>query len=311
MVVNPLLYRVLSDPRLRLAGVLVVVDDYYHGLYRVAERVARGDYIGDTIDPLSYLQWRGFDLGVAISLLHHGADVVIFNAKHRVETYGRLARLLLKGERGYRIIYFSHHIRSLREKAAAERRPLRELEEVREIEEFKKWLIDACPNIVLIEPTTVDELVTGPDGGLETRITRDNRWPHDYETILDYPYPVDLASPLFEELYDVGVLRNPQYVGMLVEVIRAQIVSRDLFYVSQSQAVVAYRPFMGGRPSHGVTVEYTSASAQGKPVYAYVESDEEYARLREMFTDFMVRRVKGREQLARLLRCGEPARGQG
>ena len=164
---------------------------------------------------------------------------------------------------------------------------------------------------MLIEPTTVDELVTGPDGGLETRITRDNRWPHDYETILDYPYPVDLASPLFEELYDVGVLRNPQYVGMLVEVIRAQIVSRDLFYVSQSQAVVAYRPFMGGRPSHGVTVEYTSASAQGKPVYAYVESDEEYARLREMFTDFMVRRVKGREQLARLLRCGEPARGQG
>ncbi len=301
IVPSPLLYRVLES--LRVKALLVIVEDYYHGLQRIAERVVKESYyIEDTIDPLLYLQWRAYDFGIAVSLLYKGLRVLVFNAKHRVETYRRLSRHILDDEPA-RLVYFSHHIRLLRELATRENIPLRELPEVKEIEEFKQWLIDSCPGLILFEPTTIDELITSREGRLETRITLENRWPHDYETVHEYRYPVDLTEPLFTQIYDTDMVLKHDYLNTLAETITSQIVSRDLFYVNQSNIVLAYRPVMKGKSSRGMTIEFTTASAQGKPVYAYIEDDTEYATAREMFTEFMFRRVKDRDQLLYVLRC--------
>jgi len=305
-MLNPTLLKLLSTPSIRIKAIVLIVEDYYHALNRIVDRiVSRSLYIEDTLDPLLYLNWRAYDFGVAMSLLYQGLRVLLFGAKHRIETYRRLARYVLDSE-DMKLVYFAHHIRMLRRKSANERIPLSDVEEVKEIEEFKTMLIERCPRLILFEPTTVDELILDKDNELSVQITRENRWPHNYETMhRDYGYPIDMRSSRFSHIYDTDLLEERYYLKNLTETIKTQIVTRDLFYVNQSDAVLAYRPTMHGQLSHGMTIEFTVASAQAKPVFVYVEQDNEYVRLREMFTEFMFRRIKDREQLLRSLMCIE------
>ncbi len=302
VVPNPALFQLVRRLADALKALILVVEDYYHALDRVREAVEKGIYLHDTIDPLLYLQWRAMDFGVAMSLYYNGVEVLVVGAKHRVETLKRLGTHVLDSK-PVKLAYFSHSIRSLREKALREDASLESLEEVREIEEFKTKLIDECKNLVLFEPTTIDELIFTKAGGLELRITRENRWPHSYETVHSYRYPIDLQDESFTAIYDTEALTSPSYVDALRRSIEAQIATRDFLYVNQSSLVLAYRPSMGGRMSRGSTIELVTAAAQGKPVYLYAPDDREYSMVAEFFTDFVTRRLRDFNQLVQALKC--------
>ncbi len=260
------------------------VDDYYHALYRLAERVRQGrtpEVTGfQVLDPLGMLNWRSIHNSVTQLLAQAGVRAVVYASKHSAEGHRRLAAMLLgrRTEEGrvYESAYISHPISLARKKAFDQGARLDELPEVRDIEGFKRLLEERCSHLVVYSPTAIDELITSRDGGLATRIEKGMRWPHPENGLHEYPYPVDLASELFNStLYPVEkTTANKGYLEILRDHIGSSIERRDLSYVAQADYVIAYRPTLYGAQHMGVETEIKTATALTKPVYSIVPPEE-------------------------------------
>jgi len=310
---NPIMNPALVElHRLAARGVEVsivdMVDDYYHIVYRIAERVARGETPGVTgfqvLDPASLVSWRSAHNSASQLLLMHGVKVYSYALKHTWTGHMRLASMLLgrtpEGGGRYDTVYISHPISKVRARAAAEGAELWSYPDAVEIEEFKRMLEEQCPRLVVLSPTSVDELIPG-DGALATRIGRENRWPHPGNGVHEFPYPVDLAAkPPAELIYPASdTVANPGYMKMLRALVEASIERRDLSYVAQADYIVAYRPSMYGERHYGVDMEVNKAVNMGKPVYSVVPPGEEPGY--RLFT-FMYM-LRSPEELIRALRC--------
>ncbi len=78
---------------------------------------------------------------------------------------------------------------------------------IRRFEAFKRRLRSRCRNLVLFEPTSIDEVLVSetvePD---EYVVTRENRWPHPREHDYEDMYPVDIFDgEAFGKLYGGGL----------------------------------------------------------------------------------------------------------
>lgn len=274
--------------------LLILVEDYYHALLRIAER-AKQQPIFQQIDPLAYLWWRGDELYTAITLglvYSNKLNVYIMSVKHPKEVFKRLFEHMFNTKQ-YKLVYISHPISLPRRKCLSKNSSLHSEKFVKEVQEFKCKLIRRCPNIILLDPTTIDELIyeiQDHDEDLKVKIELRDRWPlfvedlsppHDYSTL----FPVDLSD---DSIF--GVLYNPSstvcqkwYRYEMRNLITSQIEVRDFMYVYQSDYVIAYRPTLEGALHRGVEAELRTAIAQAKPVFAYYADENERKAMGELF----------------------------
>jgi len=311
VVISPFVKILLDMSTERHIAVIDYVDDYYHVLYRVAERVAEGktpEVTGfQVLDPAGLVYWRSTHHSVTQLLSLHGVETAIYASKHTAVGHARLVAKLLgrrAGDgRGYEAVYVSHPITRIREKALRDGVPLNEHPDALDIERFKQTLESRCSHLVVYSPTAVDELIPGRNGEpLATRIERAVRWPHPDNGIHRYVYPVDLASQLFDStIYPVDkTVRNKGYMEFLRAEIEASIERRDLSYVAQADYVVAYRPTMYGQQHMGVETEIKTAIATAKPVYSVVPPEERTLPYTLFRFEYPLTNI---EELLRVLQC--------
>ncbi len=284
IIPNPVLHLL---PRIaENIAIVNYVDDYYHVLARIADRIVSGKTPSvagvaglQVLDPISVLYWRASDHSYSTFYTAGGIEVLQFANKHSVEMHTRLLAHVLREEyRGvskYRTVYISHPITLVRKRAAEQGVPLNRFGDALDIEEFKHELEAKCRDILLFSPTSIDELITAKNPVIDTVITRETRWPHP-EGLHDYPYPVDLSSEVFDTyLYPVKqTVMSEGYLRVVRSLVDAQIESRDLSYVTQADMLIAYRPTLYGSIHTGVEAEIRTAVAQSKPVYAVVLEED-------------------------------------
>ncbi|MDM7274516.1 MAG: hypothetical protein P3X22_000085 [Thermoprotei archaeon] len=264
---------------------ILYVEDYYHALHRLAERVRRGRtpgaFTGQPLDPLGYLYWRASDFNMASLLEYRGnVRVVVYGLKHTLEGHKRLLAHALGEPYGgvarFRSAYVSHPITKVRARALEAGEGLWGFQDSVDIEMFKERLEARCRNIIVYSPTTIDELITGAEEELKTVIEKGDRWPHPSDTPHSYEYPINLASQAFNEiLYPVDkTVLNKGYMEALKSAIETQIESRDLAYVNQADIIVAYKPTMYGEQHVGVETEIDMAHALSKTVYSIIPEEK-------------------------------------
>ncbi|MCE4612340.1 MAG: hypothetical protein F7C07_00700 [Desulfurococcales archaeon] len=282
IVPSPATSSLLSSPATTV--IVGYVEDYYHALKRMAERVLQGrtpDVArAQPLDPLGYLYWRGTDQSMLDLYKLFGAETYVFGMKHSREMHMRMLAHALgveyRGVKRFRKVYVSHPITKVRKKSREMGTPINSFKDSLEIEEFKQILEKECGDLIIFSPTTIDEAIYDEYSRIKTIITRNDRWPHPVETLHEYEYPIDLSGPEFTEyLYPAEeTIKNPGYLKLLQEIIENQIESRDYAYVSQADFIIAYRPTMYGEEHRGVEAEIHTASGQGKTVYALVPEEE-------------------------------------
>jgi hypothetical protein len=223
--------------------VIYYVEDYYDALERIRRHAAgiSGYLASFSLDPLSYLEWRGLDFNLLGLLENMDASVetIIFGIKHPRETHLRLLRYAalprVEARRAYHLAYFSHPITfyravSSRLRLSGKRAPLSGLRGVARLEALKEKLRELIPSLVLFEPTTVDEIVEDPPeavaealgcgpcrgGGepvMSPVISRENRWPLPSAPLhRDYTYlhgaPLNIVGREYEQFYGVETWRG-------------------------------------------------------------------------------------------------------
>ncbi len=266
-------------------SVVYYVEDYYHALLRVAERVARGSTPsvarGQMLDPLGLLYWRAADQSILALLEAGGVETYVMGNKHPGETHLRLAahvlRLEYRGVERFRTAYVSHPITLVKRRAVREGKPINRFRDALEIEGFKEKLSRNCRDLIVFSPTSIDELIVDERGELKKVVREEDRWPFPSNVVhRDYRFPVDLEDELFDKfLYPVKeTVGSTGYMRVVKSLIEAQIESRDLSYVTQADMVIAYRPTMYNTLHQGVETEIRTATAQAKPVYAVIPPDE-------------------------------------
>ncbi len=312
LIPNPILDKIIGLGR--EATVIYYVDDFYHALLRMAKKIEETPnlFIAESfiIDPLSYLLWRGLDHSLLTMLRaqYPRLEAFIMGAKHPDETHSRLlmyaGKPRARARREYLLAYMSHPITGVRldyyrllEKG--EIRSMAEHPFIRRFETFKRRLRSRCRNLVLFEPTSIDEVLV-PEGKEpeEYVVTRENRWPHPREHDYEDMYPVDIFSKeTFGHLYgaamasieelqirtasilDYGGDVRRYYLSRLLQIIADQIEVRDYEYVGQSSVVFAYEPIYKSvvtgqySPSRGVRKEISRAESQAKAVYVCASED--------------------------------------
>ena len=307
IVPNPVLH-LLREAARRIV-IVNYVDDYYHVLARLLDRVVKGRTPsvarGQVLDPISVLYWRAADHSYATFHSVDGVEVIQFANKHSREMHTRLLAYALgehyRGASRYKKIYISHPITLVRRRAREANEPLNKFKDALEIEEFKEVLERKCSEVILFSPTSIDELIASKGGVIDTVITRENRWPHP-EGLHEYPYPVDLSRGEFDEyLYPVEeTVKNPGYLKVVRSLIEAQIESRDLAYVTQADMIIAYRPTMYKTVHAGVETEMKTAAAQSKPVYAIIPEEDGMAEYTLFRLEYPLRSV---EEVLSILHC--------
>jgi adenylate kinase len=134
---------------------------------------------------------------------------------------------------------------------------------VSEINAFRKQVRD---EFTVFDPVTIDEYPV-----TRTSPLRIKRWPME-----------DLGSPVD----GIHQMRVSHFTKLKADVLRI-IEARDFALVNQSDCVVAYRPYYGGRddPSKGVDREMLEAHRADKPVFVVhdEELDDELTPERKMF----------------------------
>jgi len=236
------------------------------------------------LTPLMYLEWRGLELSLVHAFETRGIKVFLIAIKHPVLTIRKLFEYAL-GVGKYRLAYICHPISMPRKTSLEKEIPLKEIEEVEEIESFKKELLKN-EKIIPLMPTTIDELIyttKNENQNLKFIIEGEgkDRWPlidtplAPYnQNISDYyKYPIDLTSDKFNILYKPKELKK--YANVIKGYIEDQIVIRDYIYTSQSDLIIAYRPTMNNEFHSGMNNEIQMALSHGKPIYAYVPKKEE------------------------------------
>ncbi len=311
-LVNPLLR--LFTERAKEVNVIEYLEDYYHGLFELLRRVSREPLLHMyTIDPYTYLHWRGVELNLLTILKMMGANTYIFAMKHPRETHKRFLEHVL-GIRRRVLAYMSHPIRALRKGV------LYENEDVLDIENIKARL-RGCEGLILFEPTTIDELIY-EKGKLSLKITKERRWPtvdilrkvglsrilvdNAYPLRDDYyVYPIDLTDKDFEKLYgpiihtlyslhDLELLNVEGEVGKLLSraslfadmslkpLIKSQIEVRDFLYVEQSDLIIAYPR---GVESKGMLQELARAQAMAKTIYMLKDTSAQVFDVKGLYLD--------------------------
>jgi hypothetical protein len=148
IIVSPVVGTLLKLLGEKKIAVVDYVDDYYHVLFRVAERVAEGrtpEVTGfQILDPVGLLHWRSSHHSVTQLLALSGAATAVYASKHTSRGHVRLIAKLLgrKAEngRGYETVYISHPITKVRERALRENTPLSQHPDALDIERFKNIL---------------------------------------------------------------------------------------------------------------------------------------------------------------------------
>ncbi len=267
---NPGLEKILRQ--WRPEAIIVALDDYYHGLDRIARRVEekKTPPLSDILDPNDYLTWRTLTMFHAQVLGRLArTKVFVFALKHREQNVQRLSRYLFDDEK-MRIFYLSHHITIPRQEAEKQNIPIYEHWLVKEIENLKTKLLNECKNLIIFEPTAIDEYIPENTNPLAKTITKENRWPHiDTPNYASFSYPLDLEEDVLSRL--AGMRLNRDYAWYLASRIKAQIPPRDLKMIEQSHGVIAYKPVYRGRVSEGMSAEIPFATANDKTVFIYDE----------------------------------------
>ena len=271
LIINPVLEEIIRKTNVK--AILLFMEDYYHALYRILSRIKRRKPIFQQIDPLTYLYWRATEIGLILSLVYKGISTYLLANKHDKRIVKRLVEHVL-GIHRYKLVYVGHHITSIREKAIKEHSPLNDMDIVKEIQNFKDRLLTQVENLIVFDPTTIDELIYDEEEKIKTCIEEEDRWPFSSETIHhDYHFPIDLIEE-FKHLYPTELMRSDNYLRLVKEAIERQIEARDFLYINQSDVLVVYRPKLWGIDSRGVTYEVSTAQAQAKPVYCYTIEEE-------------------------------------
>jgi len=309
IIPNPLLWDLVSSAY--EVYVVLYVEDYYHALARIVERVLRGRTPGafeeQPLDPLGYLYWRASDYATASLLEGLGnVRVLVYGVKHSLEGHRRLLAHALDEPLGgvgrFKGVYVSHPISKVRAKALEANEDLWSFRDSVGIERFKEEFESRCANIIAYSPTTTDEVITGEGGVLKNVIEKRDRWPHPENTLHDYHYPVDLADPKFNEIYDVSkTTASRGYMEVLKGVIETQVESRDLAYVNQADFIVAYRPTLYNTTHTGVEVEIDVAHTLSKPVYA-ITAEEDKLEVHPLRRYGII--LRGEDALYTFLKCG-------
>ncbi len=144
-----------------------ISEDWYDILYTISERLEQGEcgsqYSPYNFNYLTILYWRGIDMSISELLMEQHSNVTsyLYAIKHPQETTARFLRYLL-GSQSLEPVYISHPISSLRRahvmlKCVSPRLKLGDLLLVKIIEEFKKAYLKMRKNIILFDPTTIDE----------------------------------------------------------------------------------------------------------------------------------------------------------
>lgn len=305
---NPILPEIASlAPRVY---VLYLVEDYYDALARIAEKMVSrvlgrdGLYVEKyTLDPLTYLMWRGAEFNILNMMISSSGGRVkafVLGVKHRRETLLRILRMLITGERLLQV-YFSHPISIFRElrRLGDPGLSFSEIPGVDAIEAVKDALIESSGDLILYEPTSIDELILTSKGDacrklggtseeapqdagftIDPVISPGNRWPVPRDTLMnDYPYTQggsrsladdslfkELFGPMLRELRVEACSRELSYLGdMLSQLIISQIEVRDYAYVEQSDAVLVSIPLF-------YRVEASQDGYADVEVYAHIAS---------------------------------------
>ena len=330
LIPNPILHKMLRLGR--EATVLYYADDFYHALLRMARWVKEAYHFamseGFVIDPLSYLMWRGLDHSILIMLRgqYQNLETLLVGMKHPDATHNRiLAYSALPSHRArmeYLLAYMSHPISGVRSdflrlRESGELESIADHPFVKNFEQFKRRLWSRCRNLILFEPTSIDEILGPHDVENGYVVTKQNRWPHgrahDYENM----YPVDIFDEdTFGALYG-GALTYEEvepleiktasildyrgearqfYLNRMLRIISDHIEVRDYEYVGQSSAVIVYEPIYKSivtgeeTPSKGVRKEINRAESQAKAIYV-VASGEMVSRVASMASGIFGERI--------------------
>ncbi len=177
IIPNPVLNLLISSAR--EAVILYFVDDYYSGLSRIKDRLKERirettwttipEY---TIDPLTYLMWRGLDHNILslLASMHGNLEYLVVGLKHPIATHERLLKYAVmprnRGRMTFYHVYFSHPITMFRmlynQLSDGAVDSLASIPGVKEMELLKRTIIEEFPEIILYEPTTIDEDIPEP-----------------------------------------------------------------------------------------------------------------------------------------------------
>jgi len=167
---NPVVRELLGYARER--ALIYLMDDYYDAVARIVSKLGSPfhhplvPYQGarvEHVDPLSYLEWRGYDLN-QLGLLEAwdpGLEIHIVASKHPYPVVERLLHRLYEGA-PLRTVYVSHPIsyqRTLYSRLpyhAMKRASLGGMPLVMVIEAFKEALL-GVEDLIPYSPTTIDE----------------------------------------------------------------------------------------------------------------------------------------------------------
>ncbi|MEA2901377.1 MAG: hypothetical protein QOH36_1264 [Actinomycetota bacterium] len=244
-------------PRPRL--VITLIDDVYDTLVRLrrADKIFEHFDRGETMTTvlLKLLAWREVEVRLSqqIALSLDRVPFHLFPVKHPLTTFAKLLRSPPDG-----VTYLSHPISVVRRREQSGGPPLSEY-----IEEVARVLRDS-DDIVLLEPTAIDEWRMDRHGGIGTVQSAElkGRWPAPKD---QYGNALELLHHQLTQEENARVAQPFEGFGedlaaltVLSSEIQKQVSWRDRMMVEQSARPIAVRPFASerGKVSEGVYDEH-------------------------------------------------------
>lgn len=231
-------------------GVIAICDDVYEvltenrwkGQWNYIRDPAKQDQIAERyVDSIgTVLMWRRLETIVAMTLAKSlRVPFYLIAVRHDPTYVARLVRALLAGTKVPSTFYLSHNITAIRNTTDWDTHAMN----INAVADQFNRLED----VLLFEPTTMDELILGSDG----KVTK--RWPRDYKG-----RPFAYTSELKQCLAGVGIDdENLILSGLkrLMHEIDRDVTWRDLLLVYQSVGFLMWRPFWRGNVSGGAMRE--------------------------------------------------------
>jgi len=242
-------------------GFITIIDDVYLLKKRIQNRSETSPFKTE-LRLRDLIAWRSIETNIADMLCMHLSNEkqiinYLISVKQPVST---LYNLIYEPEKLK--TYVAHPISSTRENSKL----------IDEIEDFKSLMHE---NFTVFDPTTIDERLLSksleeqyPDwrtmskGKLAdsiVKITLDKRWPIRHSPLL---------CPDISDLFPISLPADE--IVEVTQDIDNQIQNRDYRLIAQSDALVAYRPNLGGKLSTGVFSEMQYArDVAFKPCHMY------------------------------------------
>lgn len=228
----PEFVKLVQTNRIRIAGIITLVDDFYSTYFRIREYY-RVNSINETVNPLDILYWRNVDLMLA-HMLATQLDI-----KHYVVSVNHplslLKRLILEE---HATVYAGHPITDIREKDPSARSRL-----MRRVNEEQLVPLTQTQGLVTFIPDTIDEVPllglprpTAPDSEPPQTYTllKERQWPRTWLASDDPPISAPVQDSVAFTYYDdllASIMRNREMYG---EAVYGQISDRDYRLVNQS-----------------------------------------------------------------------------